>query len=220
VGEGTTFDETGTLLSLEAMAGALDAGDVVTVIGQAEKNGETGAWDVLTVKADTNAGPGEFEGKVVSVDLEAGTFTLANKRVYTVGEETVFDEAGDLLSLEAMAGALDAGDNVTVLGQATKDELGAWLVSTVLVEVNGEDGEFEGRVDSIDLENGTFTLKNKRTYTVGEGTTFDETGTLLSLEAMAGALDAGDKVKVMGQATKDELGAWLVATVRAEVNGG
>jgi hypothetical protein len=36
-----------------------------------------------------------------------------------------------------MAGALDAGDNVTVVGQATKDATGAWLVSDLKADSFG-----------------------------------------------------------------------------------
>ena len=221
--EGTTeFDPEGTLTSLAAMAGALDAGDVVTVIGEATKDPETGAWVVGSLRADTNAGPGEFEGRVVEVDLDTRTFTLASKRTYTVGEGTVFEPESALSSLEAMAGALDAGDVVTVEGQAAKDELGAWLVSSLTVAVNVEDGPFEGRVVAVSLDDGTFTLANKRTYTVVEGTTeFDPEGTLTSLAAMAGALGAGDVVTVIGEATKDpETGAWVVGSLRADTNAG
>jgi hypothetical protein len=253
--EGFEFDPEGTLLSLEAMAAALDAGDVVTVAGMAEKDGETGAWMVTELKADTNAGPGKFAGRVASVDTEAGTFTLTNGRTYTVpmggeeGEGEVeteeeaeegfeFDPEGSLLSLEAMAGALEAGDNVTVKGQAAMDESGAWVVSALKADCSGEDGAFGGRVVSVDLEAGTFTLTSGRTYTLPadeaggeteteteaeaeEGFAFDPEGTLLSLEAMAGALDAGDVVTVAGMAEKDgETGAWMVTELKADTNAG
>ena len=95
------------------------------------------------------------------------------------GKISAFDAEGALTTLAAMAGALDAGDNVTVAGQATKDELAALIVSTVRVEVNGEDGAFEGRVVSVDTDVGTFTLANKRTYTVLADLVFDDTGTII-----------------------------------------
>jgi hypothetical protein len=43
-------------LSLEAMGGALDAGDNVTVVGHATKNAETGAWEVVELRANTPGG--------------------------------------------------------------------------------------------------------------------------------------------------------------------
>ena len=221
VPEGLVFEEGSTLLSMDAMAGALDAGDVVTVEGTATKNGETGASEVLTLLAKTNAGPGEFEGRVATLDAEGRTFTLANGRTYTVPEGLELDPGGTLLTWEAMAGAYAAGDNVTVAGMAAKDELGAWVVSELRADTNAEPGEFGGMVTAIDTEAGTFTLKSGRTYTVPLDLVFEEGSTLLTLADMAEALDAGSKVKVSGIAAPDpNTGARLVSTLKAGTVGG
>jgi hypothetical protein len=136
VEEGFEFDPEGTLLSLEAMAAALEAGDVVTVAGMAVKEGDTETWMVTELKADTNAGSGGFNGKVASVDLEAGTFTLASGRAYTVPEGLVFDPEGTLFSLEEMAEALDAGEKVKVSGQTERDPMtGETVVSSLKASI-------------------------------------------------------------------------------------
>jgi hypothetical protein len=219
--EETLFDEEGDLTSLEAMEGAIAAGDVVTVQGLAEKDAETGAWMVLEIRVNASGEDGEFGGRVESVDLEAGTFTLKSGKVLTVDGETAFLEDGDLASLEAMAGALAAGDVVTVEGMATKDaETGAWLATELLVETNGEDGEFGGRVAAVDTEAGTFTLKNGRVLTVTGDTAFDEDGDVGSLEDMATALDEGGKLNVEGMMAQDpDTGEWLVSEVTVKRNG-
>ena len=221
VGEGTAFDEEGDLLTLEAMAGALAAGDQVMAEGRAEADADTGAWLVLQVRVEASGEDGSFGGRVASVDQEAGTFTLKSSKVLTISEETAFDEDGDLTSLEAMEGAIAAGDVVTVEGEAEKDpETGEWKVLSVRVNASGDDGEFGGRVDSVDLEAGTFTLKSGKVMTVGEGTTFSEDGDLASLDAMAGALAAGDVVTVEGMAEKDsETGAWVATELTVMTNG-
>jgi hypothetical protein len=156
------FTEESVLKSLTAMAGALAAGDVVTVEGVATKDGETGAWNVvsLTVKTSGNDdGDGEFGGRVIAVapddeNPDIGTFSLINGRVYTIVEgESPFTEESVLKSLTAMAGALAAGDVVTVEGVATKDgETGAWNVVSLTVKTSGNDdgdGEFGGRVIAV-----------------------------------------------------------------------
>jgi hypothetical protein len=221
VTEETLFDEEGDLTTLDAMAGAIEAGDVVTVEGLQQKDGETGQWLVLEIRVNTSGEDGEFGGRVESVDLETGTFAVKSGRVYTVGEESAFDEEGDLASLEAMAGALSAGDVVTVEGLATKDtETGAWIATELLVETNGEDGEFGGRVDAVDLDAGTLTLKSGRVYTVGEDTTFDEDGDHTTLESMADALAGGGKLTVAGMAAQDpDTGAWMVSELSVKQNG-
>ncbi|MBT8338147.1 MAG: hypothetical protein KJO11_16275 [Gemmatimonadetes bacterium] len=217
----TLFDEEGDLSTLEAMAGALEAGDRVMAEGRAVEDEETGAWMVLDMRVETSGEDGDFGGRVASVDLEDGTFTLKSGKVMTLSEETSFDEEGDLTSLEAMDGAIAAGDVVTVEGLAEKDpETGAWTVLEIRVNASGEDGEFGGRVESVDLEAGTFTLKSGKILTLDEGTTFLEEGDLASLDAMAGALAAGDVVTVEGMATKDsETGAWIATELLVETNG-
>jgi hypothetical protein len=233
------FTEESVLKSLTAMAGALAAGDVVTVEGVATKDGETGAWNVvsLTVKTSGNDdGDGEFGGRVIAVapdddDPDIGTFSLINGRVYTIVEgESPFTEESVLKSLTAMAGALAAGDVVTVEGVATKDgETGAWNVVSLTVKTSGNDdgdGEFGGRViavapDDDDPAIGTFTLINGRVYTIVEGESpFTEESVLKSLTAMAGALAAGDVVTVEGVAAKDgETGAWNVVSLTVKTSG-
>jgi hypothetical protein len=221
VTEETLFDEEGDLTTLDAMAGAIGAGDVVTVQGMQQKDGETGQWLVLEIRVNASGEDGDFGGRVESVDLEAGTLTLKSGRVYTVTEESTFDEAGDLVSLAAMAGALSAGDVVTAEGMATKDtETGAWIATELLVETNGEDGEFGGRVDAVDLDAGTLTLKNGRVYTVGGDTTFDDDGDHTTLEGMADALGGGGKITVAGVAAQDpDTGAWMVSELSVKQNG-
>ena len=247
VTEDTEFTDESVLQSLTAMAGALAAGDVVTVEGLAFKDPETGAWVVesLTVKTSGNdEGDGGFGGRVIAVALDededgealtTGTFTLIPGRVYTVTEDTEFTEESVLKSLTAMAGALAAGDVVTVEGLAFKDpETGAWMVESLTARAAGGSGDegggpgtvgFGGRVTAVAPDDddpgiGTFTLINGRVYTVTADTEFDPQGNLTSLEAMAEALAAGRIVTAEGTATQSsESGAWIVEKVRARRQG-
>jgi hypothetical protein len=75
---------------------------------------------------------------VKAADAEAGTFTLMNDRTYVVPGPDVFTEDSELTSLEAMAGAMEAGVVVTVEGEAELDpETGERVVTTVTVRTPG-----------------------------------------------------------------------------------
>jgi hypothetical protein len=95
------------------------------------------------------------------------------------------------------------------------------MVTALKADTNASSGQFNGPVVAVDIGGGTFTLANGRTYTVPEGLEFDAGGTLFSLEEMAEALGAGDKVKVSGQADKNpDTGEMVVTQLTATTVGG
>lgn len=94
-----------------------------------------GVYVAIEVEFETE--DSEFGGRVASVDVEGGSFTLMNGRTYLVTEATVFDEEGDLGSLEAMAGAMEGGDVVTVEGLFERNEEGARVVVSMTVKKAG-----------------------------------------------------------------------------------
>ncbi len=84
-----------------------------------------------TSLADDDGGPGtgvggsvEFEMGVASVDAAAGTLTLANGTVVRVTSSTAISTAGDLLTLEAPADAVSAGQPVRAEGRGTVESAG------------------------------------------------------------------------------------------------
>ena len=121
--------------------------------------------------------------------------------------------------------ALADGKPVKVESEAVLEDGGIYLAVEIEFELDEQSAEFEGRVVSVALgevegDPRTFTLTNGRVYTVTTETLFDETGSVGSLEAMFEALAAGDKVIVVGLATKDASGAWLVSALTANIAGG
>lgn len=85
-----------------------------------------------------DAEEGEFEGKVQSVDVAAGTLTLSDGRIVTVGNLT-FDPEGDLFSLQAAATAVQGGSPVKAEGEGSVAEVGPPLVisaTSIKVEVD------------------------------------------------------------------------------------
>ena len=224
--EGTRIkdgDDDDGLGSLAEVATALAEDLVVEVDAEAVLETE-GVYIAVEIEFEVDENDGEFEGRVKGADREAGTFTLMNDRSYVVPGPDVFTEDSELTSLEAMAGALEAGVVVTVEGEAELDpETGERVVTEVTVETNADDddGEFEGRVKGADVEAGTFTLMNDRSYVVPGPDVFTEDSELASLEAMAGALEAGLVVTVEGEAELDpETGERVVTEVTVKTPGG
>jgi len=141
----------------------------------------------------------DFIGEVTSIDLKAGTFMFETEdgEVFTVTPPEDFDLA-----------SLQEGDEVEVEGTLTED--GTVLVASVVIEVEDEDDstevEFTGKVTSIDLGAGTFTVETEdgEIFTVTPPEDFDLTSLLV-----------GDKVEVEGTLT--EVGKVLATAVKIKV---
>jgi hypothetical protein len=151
----------------------------------------------------------EFEGYVTSVDLE-GSFTLTNGTVVRITEETVLKDHGDgesLMSLEAVAAALDAGDEVVAYGYGEVEEaepltLVACQMRFVLVGSEPPVEEFEGFIATVNETEGFFTLTSGVVVHMADGTDIvqpEQGDGLESLGAVVEALDAGHDVVTWGK---------------------
>lgn len=76
----------------------------------------------------------EFEGAVASVNAGGGTLTLAGGTRIVVNAQTQWSARGDLLSLSAIAGSLQAGDNPRVEGRGTRQADGSIVAQTIKAE--------------------------------------------------------------------------------------
>jgi hypothetical protein len=190
---------------------------VLTVLGVAIEiratTGETELEDDLADEAET-----AFEGLVASVDVAAGTVTLAGGTVVRIVAGTEFedDENDDdqrLGSLEAVADAIAAGLPVEAEGEGIVESTGPLTIVAREIEFEVEDdedddGEFEDLVQSVDLSTGTVTLAGGTVVRIVAGTEIkgasdeDNQGSdqqLGSLEELADALAVGFPVTAEGK---------------------
>ena len=163
----------------------------------------------------------EFQAAVESVDPAAGTFTLATGVVLKVTDATTIDPLGDLLSLQAVEAALNAGANVRAEGDQVLED-GVLRTTNVKFEVDNQalpelDDEFNGTVEAVDLGAGTFTLTNGLVIKVTGGTTINPLGDLLSLQAVETALNAGANVSAEGDQVLED-GMLRATNVKFEVD--
>ncbi len=81
----------------------------------------------------------EFEARVASVSVTAGTLTLSDGTVVQTGAGTTFDPEGDLFTLASAANAVAAGDFVRVEGLGTVQSVGpprTIAATTVKIQVD------------------------------------------------------------------------------------
>ncbi len=224
VTDGTTIDPLGDLFSLQSVEDALNAGAIVRAEGdQVLEDGMLRATNVK-FEVDDEALPeldDEFNGTVEAVDVGAGTFTLTNGLVLKMTDATIIDPLGDLLSLLAVEGALNAGTNVRAEGDQVLEN-GMLHATNVKFEVDNEaqpelDDEFNDTVASVDPAAGSFTLTNGLVLKVTNDTTIDPLGDLLSLQAVEDALNAGAVVRAEGDQVLEN-GMLRATNVKFEVD--
>ena len=117
------------------------------------------------------------------------------------------DDGRRLVSLDEVAAALAAGEIVRAKGKGIPSDDDTITLVAVRVEfrINGDDDDevdFEGIVESVDVDNGTFTLKNGTVVQLDEETKIedgDHHDHLGSLQEVADALDAGLTVEAEGE---------------------
>jgi hypothetical protein len=173
-----------------------------------------GVTELATQEADVSDLV-EFEGLVHSVDLEAGSFTFTDGTVVKITDETqIFETDSDvqLLSLEAVHAALEEGHDVVAWGGGELESVEPRAIVALelrfAIHRDGGGGdqdfvEFEGYVTSVNFEDHSFTLTNGTIVRITEYTELIASGegeSLMSLEAVAAALDAGHDVIAYGAA--------------------
>ncbi len=206
------------LLSLEAVKAALEDGLAVVAWGCGELESMEPRVIVARELRFAVHGDGgdardivEFEGFVVSVNVDLGTFTLTNGTVVRITDRTELIHSGTgetLGSLEAVREALDAQLQVIAYGAGEVESaepltLVALEMRFVLAESGPAIEEFEGAVASVDLEGiGSFTLGNGVVVHMREDTQIgqaEQGQPLMSLAAVREALEAQNDVVAWGR---------------------
>jgi hypothetical protein len=167
----------------------------------------------LEEENDDDRGETDFEGFVTAVDLEGNAFTLGDGTVVRLvaGTEIDFDadHEDELGSLREVADAIAAGVFVEADGKGVIETTTPRVVIAVEVEFEIEDdlddvpggAEFEGTVQTVNVEAGTFTLRGGTVVRLTDATVIDDGGDLLSLAAAADAVLAGLDVRAEGRGT-------------------
>jgi hypothetical protein len=179
----------------------------------------------------------DFEGRVQSVDVGAGSMTLVDGTVILVVADTRIehgdDDGGDddhLGSLEALAAALAAGLPVEAEGEGSVQSTNPLTIVAreLEMEVENEDddedeednaqgAEFEATVTMVDVAAGAVTLAGGRVVLVTGATVIENDGDLLTLQAAADAVAAGRPVRAEGRGTNQAAG-FVAANIKFEVD--
>jgi hypothetical protein len=140
------FHDDDELGSLAEVAAALAAGDIVEAEGKGFVESESPLVIVAVevefeVEDDADDVPDhvEFEDRVTAVDVTAGTLTLATGTVVRITGTTVFDGEGDLLTLQATADAVAAGETVRAEGDATVESVTPRVLIALEIKVEVDD---------------------------------------------------------------------------------
>jgi len=149
----------------------------------------------------------EFKQPVKSVDLDSNTFTIANGLTIQVTDSTIIGQGGDLLSLEQVQRALNRNTPVKAEGRvarADEDTRADFIAIRVKFETKGnddsdEDDNFEQVVQSVNLEQSTFTTRNGFIVKVTDRTRIKQDGDLILLREVHNALQQNVIVEVEGR---------------------
>ncbi|MEX2463981.1 MAG: DUF5666 domain-containing protein, partial [Balneolaceae bacterium] len=160
----------------------------------------------------------EFEGLVESVNISDQSFALNNGLVFYVTSRTKFDN--DIRSLNELADALNKNDSVKAKGEYFTSEDGKNMLIEVEFEIDADDNEseeneFEGTVQTVNLNQQSFVLKNGLLLHIDSNTEF-EGDDITSIEELEDALQAGHYVEAQGDFYTDT-GKNIVIEVEFEV---
>lgn len=162
----------------------------------------------------------EFEGQVVSVDLNPGSFTLrSGQRIFVNGQTNIDDS--DFSSLSEVQRALENEVLVWAEGDIKKNG-NRYLAAEVEFKrqddnndntPKNETREFEETVNSVNIPQKTFTIAGDVVVRITRDTKIENDGDLRSLQQVNAALAQGSSVKAEGTAILPEnnSGADLVA---------
>jgi len=159
----------------------------------------------------------EFTGFVKSADSESNTFTLFNGQTYLITGDTEFLAGSDLVDLNEVGSTLENDIRVETKGRFIQDEAGTNLVRSVSFNFESEDVEFEDRVESVDLENNSFTLNNGLVLFMDDETEIEnEEDGLNTIEEVQSALLAGNSIEAEGDFDPTPNGTNIVSEVSFE----
>jgi len=159
----------------------------------------------------------DFEGMVQSVNSEAGTFTLENGMKFLVTVFTEIDDE-DFATLQEVVDALAQGVFVEAEGEYYTNSDGVNVVIDVEFEALDEDeleveeSDFAGLVQSVNTETGTFTLDNGLKLTLNDDSEIEDED-FVTLEEVMDALAQGILVESEGEFYTNSDGANIVVEV-------
>ena len=152
---------------------------------------------------------------------------------------TSFDADGDLVTFEALLGALTAGKAIELEGDGTRESDGSVTAAQIKAETDDDnDDDDDGEDNDEDDFDGQATFMSvagdapSRTLRVAiadssgtievdilEGTTtFDNEGDILSFADALAALQAGTAIEMDGEGTRQADGSITAATVKVEID--
>lgn len=131
--ESTTIEYDDGLESFEDVVNAVVTGLPVEAEGEFYFEIDTGHRLLKDVEFEVEFE--DFEEYVTSVNISENTFTLTSGKIVKVTENTIIDNEGDFLTLEAVAEALENGTSVEAEGEIYFDSSGSiWIAVEVEFE--------------------------------------------------------------------------------------
>ncbi|MEX0823016.1 MAG: DUF5666 domain-containing protein, partial [Balneolaceae bacterium] len=171
-----------------------------TVNGTVEFNGDGTALlrfrdilDIFRIKLDDGRvfEEDEFEGYIQSVDLARNSFTLFSGQQILMTSNTEIDEDSDLSSLEEVESALNSGYQVEAEGEVNRRDDGVYVAEEVEFELEDDELEFEEDVESVNLDENSFTLKDGMTLYITDRSKINDDSDYKTLQEVSDALNNG-----------------------------
>lgn len=138
--ENTQFDDD-QYTSLESVQRALENG--IQIWAEVEGTVQNSRFMVSEIEFededDGTADNVEFEALISSVNISANTFTLGGGAVIQINEDTIIDESGDYLTLQAVSDALSQGIRVEADGEGVPSSSGNSDLTALDVEFEREE---------------------------------------------------------------------------------
>ena len=221
IGDDTVFDPQGDLFSVDTVGAALLRGETVTAEGTGERRTDN-VLEALEIRLDNSAAgrPVQFAGVVATLDRARGVLTLRSDTVLVLDGDTDFDSGGDATSFSQVVAAFDRGDLISVEGRGVLQGDGSVRVGEITVELDGTaggDSRFAGIVGTVDRAGRRMTLTNGVTVAVDDTSRFDATGDLFTFEALASAVEQGQRIRVDGDGVFRADGSVLAERIRAVI---
>lgn len=140
----------------------------------------------------------EFEGRVTSIDLASGIFTISNGQRIQINNDTEIEYGDDFINLNEVSLAIQQAVRITAEGDYFQpdEEVNLWIATEVEFEL--ESNEFEDLIDEFNLIEKSFTLINGDKFFYTESTDFDFGDGLSNLEDVNSAVQNRLPVEVKG----------------------
>ncbi len=218
VNDSTKFDE--NVSSIEELDELLSIGYKIEAEGTYKIDTDD-RWVVTKVKFDIeDFDESDFEGVVLSVNISDQTFTLNNGLVFNVNSRTKFKK--NIRTLNELAVALNENESVYAEGEYFTNANGENILIEVEFSISdgdeeSEEGEFEGIVQTVNLNQQTFVLKNGLLLYVDSDTEFSDDD-IESLEKLSELLEIGHHIEAEGRYVNNGNGKNVVVEVEFDVD--